>query len=163
MQLGVGHVRAGCGVGSLPLCPASPISRVVLSQVAGLRGLILRSQLIVLLKHKVGDAAWRLFGLHQSPGAPVPLLPQALWCLPCSGGVGGGSMSSPSTHPRRQRGLLCRAGVTPASFCTPLGSQTPSEWETGCSSADDLPAPCSCLLPSLLLCVALALVPVSAA
>uniref|UniRef100_H0Z1D0 Chloride voltage-gated channel 7 n=1 Tax=Taeniopygia guttata TaxID=59729 RepID=H0Z1D0_TAEGU len=30
------------------------------TQVAGLRGLILRSQLIVLLKHKVGDAAWRL-------------------------------------------------------------------------------------------------------
>lgn len=49
----------------------------VLLQVAGLRGLILRSQLIVLLKHKVGDALWRSFGLCLSPHAPVPLLPQA--------------------------------------------------------------------------------------
>lgn len=52
-----------------------------LSQVAGLRGLILRSQLIVLLKHKVGDAVWRLFGLCLSPSALVPCLRPLAPCL----------------------------------------------------------------------------------
>lgn len=132
------------------LCPSQPrLMHGALLQVAGLRGLILRSQLIVLLKHKVGDAAWRPFELCLTAGAPVPLLPQAPCCLPCSGGAGGGSLSSPSAHPRRWWGLPCCAGVTPASSCTSLGSQTLSEWETGCSSADGPSAPCSCPLPSL--------------
>lgn len=54
------------------------LTHCVLLQVAGLRGLILRSQLIVLLKHKVGDAAWSL-GCVCSPN-PVsgPLLPALL-------------------------------------------------------------------------------------
>lgn len=95
--LGVGQASVGHGVGSSPLPPASPsqpcLMPSALLQVAGLRGLILRSQLIVLLKHKVGGAAWRPFRLCLSPGAPVPLLPPAPCCLPCPGGAGRGSLS----------------------------------------------------------------------
>lgn len=46
-----------------------------LLQVAGLRGLILRSQLIVLLKHKVGDAASTLGCVCCPNSVSGPLLP----------------------------------------------------------------------------------------
>lgn len=93
---------AGRVVGPSPL-PPPHVTSGALSQVAGLRGLILRSQLIVLLKHKVGVAGWRPFRLCLSTCAPVPLLPQALCCLPCSAGAGRGSLSFPSAHPRSWR------------------------------------------------------------
>lgn len=85
MQLGWPH--KGC-------LQCGTLTHGALLQVAGLRGLILRSQLIVLLKHKVGDAASTLFGLC--------LLSQ--FCLrplaACLGGAGRGSLSSPSAHQR---------------------------------------------------------------
>lgn len=142
-------------MGPSPLRPPQPhLTCGALSQVAGLRGLILRSQLIVLLKHKVGDAAWRLLGLCQSPGAPVLLLPQAPWHLPCLGGAGGGSLSSPLAHLRRQWWLLCHAGVTPAPSCTPLGHKLQVNKKQAVllqmvhlPHAPALFPPCPCVLP----------------
>lgn len=84
------------------------------------------------------------------PQCPCPL-PQAPCSLPCLGGAGRGSLSSPSAHPRRRWGLLCRAGVTPASSCTPLGSQTLSKWETGCSAGGSS-APVHCPGPGACQC-----------
>lgn len=69
MQLGWPHTGwLQCGT----------LTHGALLQVAGLRGLILRSQLIVLLKHKVGDNAWRLGYVCCPSPVSGPLLPALL-------------------------------------------------------------------------------------
>lgn len=88
-----------------------------LSQVAGLRGLILRSQLIVLLKHKVGDAAWQPWELCLSPGAPVlpVLLNRSWWMVPVT------NLSSPEE--RVGASILCWG--YPNIFLHPTGLTSP--------------------------------------
>lgn len=112
-----------------------------LLQVAGLRGLILRSQLIVLLKHKVGDAAWRL-GCVCCP-SPVS----------GSGGARRGSLSCPSARPGGWWVLPFSDGVTSTPSSTHWADKSLSERGTGCAIADGPSAPHSCPFPSLALCL----------
>lgn len=108
-----------CGTLTPTSCPQLCLTPDALLQVAGLRGLILRSQLIVLLKHKVGGAAQGLGGLPWSPAGRAPLTSPLALCL----GAALGTLVCPAACCASQNTPVTRNKLLlPTSCSSPLPS-----------------------------------------